>query len=94
MTKELFLVCALSIPASNFTKPPILSYQVAKSEEDQLVDWLKKNGDVDEVFITNKGDAPRLKEWGYERVPFTHKGREIWIRRNPKDDQKKLQESA
>lgn len=93
MTK-LFLVCALCLPQAHFTRPAIVSYQTAKSEEEQLKDWLRKNNPDAEVFITPKGQADKLKEYGFEKVPFTWKGNEIWIQRKPKSDQKRLQECA
>lgn len=91
---EAFLVCALALPAASFTRPAILSWFAAKSEEDRLKEWLKKPGGIEDVFITPKGAADRLREYGWERVPFTWKNKEIWVQRKPKSDQHRLQESA
>jgi hypothetical protein len=91
---EAFLICALALPAANYTQPPIVSWQAAKSEEDRLKDWLKKNHDVEDVFITPRGQSDKLKEYGWERVPFKWKDLEIWIQRKPRSDRKQLQEST
>lgn len=91
---EVFLICAMALPASNFTRPAIVSWHAAKSEEEQLKDWLKKHDEIDDVFITPKGQRDKLKEYGWEQVPFTWKDNEIWIQRKPKTDQKLMGASA
>lgn len=88
MIAEAFLICALSVPATNFTRPAIISWIFMKSEEEQLTDWLKKHNEIDDVFITPRGQQDKLKEYGWERVPFTIHDKEIWIQRKPKSDQK------
>lgn len=87
----LFLICALSMPAASFTRPAIVSWFAAKSEEDRLRDFIHRNDPDAEIFITPKGDAKTLWEYGYERVPFTWRDKEIWIQRKPKHDQKCLE---
>lgn len=84
---------ALAPPSPNFTRPPIVSYHMARSEEEQLVDWLKKNNPGVEVFIHPTPQEGKLKEWGWERFPATYKGKQIWIKRPPKSDHK-LRSSA
>lgn len=86
--------CELSLPSTHFTHPTIIPYKSASNEEEQLKNWLKKHDEIEDVFITPKGQADKLKEYGWERVPFTHNGNEIWIQRKPKSDQKLMGESA
>lgn len=93
MIPAIFLTAALSLPGANYTRPPIVSVQAIKSEEDQLKDWIKKKGDFEEVFIHDNPQEDKLKEYGWERVPYTWKGKGIWGRRRPKSDQK-LREAA
>lgn len=101
MIAEIFLTCALASPAVNFTHPPIekpifaVQDQVKKEIQD-LTDFIRKHNPDAEVFITPKGDAERLKEYGWEKVPFTWRDQEIWIQRKPKSDQYKreIQEGA
>lgn len=83
----------MSLPAANFTHPAIISYHAAKSEQERLEDFLHKNNPGADVFITPRGQADKLREYGWERVPFTWRKNEIWIQRKPKSD-KKLGESA
>lgn len=87
MIASAFLICALSLPASHFTRPAIISWFAAKSEKEQLEDFLHKNDPYSAVFITPKGQADKLKEHGWERVPFTWRDKEIWIQRKPRTDQ-------
>jgi hypothetical protein len=102
MIPALFLSCALSLPSASFTRPAIVSWQAVKSEADQLNDferWFKKNNpDIEDVYITPKGQEDKLKEYGYERAPWVWKGvdrdLEIWIQRKPKSDQKLIGVSA
>lgn len=88
MIIEAFLICALSLPAVNFTHPALISYHLVNKEEEQLKDWLKKHHDIEEVFITPKGQANTLKENGWEQMPFSINDKEIWIQRRPKSDKK------
>jgi len=91
-------MCALSLPSESFTRPAIVPYQMVKSEEEQLKyfeRWFKKkNPDIEDVFITPKGQSDKLKEYGWERVPFTIHDKEIWIQRKPRSDEKKMETSA
>lgn len=89
-----FLVCALALPSTHFTRPAIVSWYAIRSEEDKLKAWIRKNNPGADVFITPKGEADKLREHGWEKAPFTWKDKEIWIQRKPKSDQRKLQESA
>lgn len=84
---EAFLICALSLPAKHHTRPAIVAWQMS-SEESQLRDWLHKNNPDAEIFIHPKPKRDILKEHGYEKVPFTWRGNEIWIQRKPKPGQK------
>lgn len=88
-----FLLCALAIPSSNFTRPTIVSYHAAKNEEDQVKDFIRDKDPYANVLITPKADPDRMKKEGWERVPFRWKDNEIWIQRKPRSDQK-LGESA
>lgn len=81
----------LSLPASHFTRPAIIPYQAAKSEEEQLTDWLRKNNPDAEVFIHEKPQERKLKEHGWERFPATWNGKQIWIKRKPIYDRKMQQ---
>lgn len=86
MVIEAFLICALSAPAFNFTRPAFM----ASSERERLVDWLRKNNPDADVFISPVVDEDKLREMGYERVPFRWRDNEIWIQRKPPDvDMKK-----
>jgi hypothetical protein len=88
------LICALSLPAANFNHG-IVSYHAMKSEEDQLKDAIRKrNPDIEDIFITPRGQSDKLKEYGWEKVPWTWKDLEIWVQRKPKSDQKMLEISA
>lgn len=91
MIAELFLTCALSLPSTNFTRPPITPWQASKDQEDKLAEWLRKHAEIDDVFITPKGQRDKLKESGWEQVPFTIDDKEIWIQRKQKNDKKKMQ---
>jgi hypothetical protein len=90
--KTLFLTCALALPSANSTQPAIVSYQAAKSEQERLTDWLRKNNPGAEVFIHPEPQEEKLKEYGWERVPFTWRGNKIWIKRKP--NVQKLEASA
>lgn len=89
MIAEAFLVCTLSLPSPWFTHPPIM----AKSEEEKLVDFIRKNAPDAEVFFHPNPDEERLKRDHWERVPFTHNGNKIWIKRKP-NVQKMIEASA
>lgn len=93
MIAEAFLICALAVPGTNYTRPPIVSWHLIKSEEDRLRDWLRKNNPDADVFIHPEPAVDRLKEDGWEHVPFTWRGNQIWIKRKPWSD-KKIKESA
>jgi len=80
---ELILACALALPPANFMSSP---YHVMKSEYDQLVEWLRKNNPDAEVFIHPTPQEDKLKDAGFERVPFTWRGNHIWIRRKEVSD--------
>lgn len=91
---ELFLICALSLPSVNFTHPTLISYHLVDREEEQLKDWLRKHQEIDDVFITPKGQADKLKEHGWEQLPFSINDKEVWIQRRPKSDKKTIRSSA
>lgn len=94
MIAECFLVAALALPASYFTRPPIVSWSMAKSEEDRLRDWIRKHNEVEEIFIHPEPQEEVLHKNGWEKVPFTWRGNKIWIKRKPKSDQKHFERSA
>lgn len=85
---ELFLICALSLPSTNFTRPAIVSYHAAIRDEKDLMEDLKKHREIDDVFITPKGQADKLREHGWEQLPFSINDKEVWIQRRPKSDKK------
>ena len=91
---DLFLICALCLPSPLFSRPAIVGYQAMGNEEDEIRKFLQKNNPGAEVYFTPKGQEDKLKEHGWERVPFTWKGNEVWIQRKPKSDKKPLKYSA
>lgn len=99
---EAILICALSLPGASFTRPALVTYhqpavttyQMAKSEQERLEKFIRKNNPGADVFITPKGQTDKLHEYGWERVPFTWRGNEIWIQRKPKSDQKLMEAAA
>lgn len=90
----LFLTGVLALPLIGFRHPALVSAQAVKTEEQTLKDWLRKNNPEADVFITPHGQHDKLKEYGWERVPFNWRGQEIWIQRKPKSDQKRTLMSA
>jgi len=87
---ELFLVGALSLPSTHHFWPAIGSHQMAGGGEvERLKEWIRKNNPDAEVFIHPNPQEEKLKENGWERVPFTWRGNKIWIQRKPVSDQKK-----
>lgn len=88
--EAIFLVCAMSLPSSFHTWPGIVSYHAANSEEKDIRDFIKRHHPDAEIFIHPVPDDKRLKDHGWERVPFNWKGNEVWIQRKPKPDQKKM----
>lgn len=67
---------------------------MAKGEVDRLKEWLRKNNPDAEVFITPEGQEEKLKQYGWERVPFRYRDQEIWIQRKPVTDHGKKLISA
>lgn len=94
MIPEIFLTCALSLPTVHHSRPAIVSYQMAKSEEDRLIDWLRINNPDAEVFIHHEPQEDRLKNDHWERVPFSWNGKQIWIKRKPRTDYKQRVETS
>jgi hypothetical protein len=80
-------MCALSLPARWHTWPRIVSYQMAKSEEEKIRDFIHKGAPDAEIFIHENPQEDKLKENGWERVPFVWGGKKIWIKREPKKNQ-------
>lgn len=93
MIAEAFLICALALPSPSFTWPRIVPW-FASNEEEKLTDWLRKHNEIDEVFIHENPQEDKLKDHGWERVPFTINGKKIWIKRKPHADQKMMEVSA
>lgn len=84
---ELFLMCSLSLPAMSFTRPPMVVW-FGSNEEARLVAWLRKNNKDAEIFIHENPRVDKLKEYGYERIPFSYNNQQIWIRRKPVSDKR------
>lgn len=80
------MVCALSLPSTHHSWPGIVPYQMIKSEVDRLKEFIHKTDPEAEIFITPQGQEGRLKEYGWERVPWTWRGNQIWIQRKPATD--------
>ena len=91
---EAFLIAAMSLPATHHTRPRIVPYFTATDEEGKLIGWIRKHSPGAEVFIHPKPQEEKLREAGWERVPFTWNGKQIWIKRKPRSDTKKLLSSA
>lgn len=94
MICELFLICAMSLPSPNFIHPALVSYHAARSEEDLLRDNLRKHPEIEDVFITPEGTENVLRKHGWSKAPFSINGKEVWIQRKPKSDQKIIGTSA
>lgn len=91
---ELFLICALTLPSPHFTWPRLVSWQATESdEEERLIAWIRKNNPGAEVFIHPDPQEELLKDNHWEKLPFTHRGNKIWIKRKA-GDQKMLGASA
>lgn len=86
MVKEAFLICALAVPAFNFPHVKLMEGNYIQKEEEQLKDWLRKNNPDAEIFIHPNPQEEKLKEYGWERVPFVYNDKQIWIRRKPAHD--------
>jgi hypothetical protein len=69
------LLCVLALWSPFFTEDGV--------ERKKLIDWLRKSNPDAEVFIHPAPQEGKLKEAGWERVPFTWRGEKIWIRRGP-----------
>jgi hypothetical protein len=92
-----FLICALALPSANFNRPSIVSWHAVRNEEDALRDGLRKHPEIDDVFITPEGTEDTLRDHGWSKAPFSINGKQVWIHRKPKSDQKydqKLLEAA
>lgn len=86
MINALFLICALSLPAAHSGHAQMTESNQIERELKRLRDFIHKNNPDAEVFITPKGQADKLKEHGYEKIPFTWRDQEIWIQRKPRPD--------
>jgi hypothetical protein len=91
MIASAFLLCAMALPASHFTRPPMVHWQMAKSEEEQLRDWIRENNPDAQVHIS---PAPPEDEHRWERAPMTWNGNGIWIKPKPKTEQRMVGVSA
>jgi hypothetical protein len=85
MIAEAFLICALSLPAVSFTWPPIL----AKSEQDHLVDFIRKHNPDAQVAVNRKRNG-----YGWTRLPFRWKGKSVWIKKPDSPKQRMIEASA
>lgn len=91
MLREIFLVCALALPSPNFTRPPVVSYEAVKTEQEILKDlenWIRKINPGCDVFIHQTPQVEKLREYGWERFPANWKDFQIWIRRKPVSDKR------
>lgn len=89
MISELFLICAMNLPPMAWNGPPrVKAIQMMDREEQRLRDWIHKNNPDADIFIYPNPQEETLKENGYERVPFTWRGNQIWIKRKPQSDKK------
>lgn len=89
MIATAFLICALAPrPMSIPSATAVRVYQMMRSEEDKLVDWIRKVHPDAEVFIHPDPQEGKLKDHGWERVPMTWKGKQIWIKRKPDENVK------
>lgn len=73
-----FLIIAMAIGDGPFSRHD--------RERRRLEKFLRRNDPDAEIFFTEKGQEEKLKEYGWERVPFTWRGLEIWILRKHKPD--------
>lgn len=91
MINALFLVAALAPQPMSFVHAGLNQgaiqgfHAMVKSEEEQIKDWIISHGDVAEVFIHENPQEDKLKEFGWERFPGSHKGKQIWIRWKPEN---------
>lgn len=78
MIKELFLVCALAAPASNFKQ-----HMVAKDDWlgqfESLTDFINKVTPDAEIRINSENERP--EGFGWEKLPFTWNDKDVYIRR-------------
>lgn len=90
IVQAIFLVAALAVrPAFVPVATPVAIrvYQMMKSEEERLRQFIDRYAPNAEVFIHPRPQKDKLKEAGFERVPWTWRGNEIWIQRKPKSDE-------
>jgi len=83
---EAILICAMSMPSPFFTMPQAAGHYVMHSEEDDIKAFIRKHHPEAEIFITPKGQTDKLREYGWERLPFMWRNMEIWIQRKPRSD--------
>lgn len=88
---EIFLTMALALPAEHFTQPTVVRWSMARSEEEKLTEWLRKNNPDAEVFINERPQEDELKQNGWERVPINWRGKQIWIKRKPATDKRLME---
>lgn len=98
MIAELFLVCALATPAANFPRVHMVEHNYIHDELEQLQEWIRQNNPGAEIHIVQgDGDSAILKKNGWERLPFSWRGCQVWIRRKPYTDEaptRAVEESA
>lgn len=90
MLTKTILTCALGLSSFGWKGHTRIEGTkiLAQSEEQRLRNWIHKNNPGCEIFITPKGQAEKLKEYGWEKVPFMWRGNEIWIQRKPAEDKR------
>jgi hypothetical protein len=90
---DLFLIMAMSLPSPHFTHPPLQCATAIDYERAKLEKFIHSYAPEAEVFIHENPQVDKLIDAGFERVPFTHRGAQIWIRRKEVSD-KRIKASA
>lgn len=83
---ELLLICALAVPSPHFTHPPLNNATAVDYERAKIEKFIHRYAPEAEIFIHERPQEDKLIEHGWERVPFTHRGAQIWIRRKEQSD--------
>lgn len=97
-TIELFLICALSAQpagAQGYQINPGVEIQVIRTinghtDEEDIKKKIRRNGEIEDIYIHENPQADKMREHGWERLPFTWDNKQIWIKRTPKSDARKM----
>lgn len=90
MIKELFLICALAAPASNF-KQHMVDQDDWLGQFESLTDFIDKVAPNAEIRINSENEVP--EGFGWEKLPFTWNDKNIYIKR-PEVGDKYVRRSA